>query len=184
MACLITAGRAINCLDTLGGVDALYITNGVNPYGTITEASDAISNMSGTFVAFKYAVNGAGNSFTTTATVNKDTGTTFFSTVISITLPKMSKEDSAQLKLMAFGRNSIVIQDRNLNAFLIGREHGCTVQSISQTSGDSRGDMSGYVIELLAEEKSSPEFINGATAGNPFAGMSSASPTITVVTNS
>lgn len=184
MACLISVGRAINCLDTLGGVDALYITNGVNPYGTITEASNAISNMGGTFVAFKYAVNGAGNSFTTTTTANKDTGTTFFSTVVSLTLPKMTRVDAAQLKLMAHGRNSIVLMDRNLNAFLIGREHGVTVTSISQTSGDSRGDMSGFVIELLAEEKSSPDFINGATAGNPFAGMSSASPTITVGTNS
>lgn len=184
MACLVTLGRAINCNDTQGGIKGLFITNGVAPYGTITEASDAITDMSGTFTAFRYDVNGAGNSFTTTATTSKDTGTTFYSTVITVTLPKLSKEDNAQLKLMSFGRNSIVVQDRNNNAFLVGKENGVTVTSTTMASGDSRSDMSGYTIEFLAEEASAPDFINGATAASPFAGMSSASPTITVGTNS
>ena len=64
MACLVTKGRAINCNDVQGGISALFITNGVAPYGTVTISSDAISNMSGTFTAFKYDLNGAGNSFT------------------------------------------------------------------------------------------------------------------------
>ena len=184
MACLATKGRLINCNDVAGGIQSLFITNGVSPYGTITIASDAISNMSGTFTAFKYDINGAGNSFTTTSTTSKDTGTTFYSTVLSITLPKLSKEDNAELKLLSYGRNSIVVQDRNLNAFLIGKEHGCTVTTSTIASGDARGDMSGYTIEFLAEETSPPDFINGATAASPFAGMSSATPTITVGTNS
>ena len=184
MACLITKGRLINCSDVQGGISALYITNGVGGYGAITEASDAISNMDGSFTAFKYEVNGAGNSFTTTATTSKDTGTTFFSTVLSVTLPKLSKEDRAEFTLLAYGRCSIVAADRNGNAFLIGKENGCTVTSAVITSGDARGDMQGTVIEFLAEEGQAPDFINGAIAGNPFAGMSSASPTITVGTNS
>ena len=184
MACLVTKGRAINCNDVQGGISALFITNGVSPYGAITITSDAIADMAGTFTAFKYDVNGAGNSFTTTATTSKDTGTTFYSTVLTVTLPKLSKEDSAELKLMAFGRNSIVVQDRNLNAFLLGKENGVTVTTTSMASGDARGDMSGYTIEFLAEETSPPDFIDGATADSPFAGMSSATPTITVGTNS
>ena len=71
MACLVTKGRAINCNDVQGGISALFITNGVSPYGAITIASDAISDMAGTFTAFKYDVNGAGNSFTTTATTSR-----------------------------------------------------------------------------------------------------------------
>jgi len=184
MACLVTKGRLINCNDTQGGISSIFITNGVAPYGALTISSDAISDMAGTFTAFRYDVNGAGNSFTTTATTSKDTGTTFYSTVLTITLPKLSKSDTAELKLMAFGRNSIVVQDRNLNAFLLGKENGVTVTSITHSTGDSRGDMSGSVIEFLSEETSAPDFINGATAVSPFAGMSSATPTITVGTNS
>ena len=184
MACLVTKGRAINCSDVQGGISSIFITNGVSPYGAITIASDAISDMAGTFTAFKYDLNGTGNSFTTTATTSKDTGTTFYSTVLTVTLPKLSKEDTAELKLMAFGRNSIVVQDRQFSAFLLGKENGVTVTSITHSSGDSRGDMSGSVIEFLSEEASAPDFINGATAVSPFAGMSSASPTITVGTNS
>lgn len=184
MSCLITKGRLINCADIQGGISRIYITNGVGGYGVITEASDAISDMAGTFVAFAYDVNGAGNSFTTTATSSKDTGTTFFSTVLSVTLPKLSKEDRSQLKLLTFSRSTIVAQDRNGNAFLIGKVNGCTVTSQVTQSGDSRGDMSGYTIEFLSEEAEAPDFINGATSANPFAGMSSATATVTVGTNS
>ena len=184
MACLVTKGRAINCNDVAGGLSSIFISNGVGAYGALTFSGDAITNMGGTFVAFKYDINGAGNSFTTTATTNKDTGTTFFSTVLTITLPKLSKQDNAELKLLAYGRNSIIVQDRNLNAFLVGRVNGCTVTTTTMTSGDARGDMSGYTIEFMAEEISPPDFINGATAVSPFAAMAGASPTITVGTNS
>ena len=44
--------------------------------------------------------------------------------------------------------------------------------------------MAGYKLEFLSEETESPDFINGATAANPLAGMSSATVTVTAGTNS
>jgi hypothetical protein len=108
----------------------------------------------------------------------------FFSTTLSLTLPKLSKEDNAELKLLAYGRPHIVAADRNGNAFLIGKINGCSLTTATMVSGDSRGDMSGYTIEFVADEISAPDFINGATTGNPFAGMSSATVTVTAGTNS
>jgi hypothetical protein len=183
MACNVTRGRAINCKDVQGGISAIYITD-FGGLGTITESSDQISDMSGSFTAFKYDVNGAGNSFTTTATSSKDTGTAFFSTTLSLSLPKLSKEDNAELKLLAYGRPHIVAADRNGNAFLIGKINGCSLTTATMVSGDARGDMSGYTMEFVADEISAPDFINGATTGNPFAGMSSATVTVTAGTNS
>lgn len=183
MACNITKGRAINCSDSIGGIVAAYFSD-FGAYGSITEASDAISDMDGTFTAFRYDVNGTGNSFTTTATVDKNNGTTFFSTSLSLTLPKLSKEDNAELKLLAFSRPMITVVDRNGNAFLLGKVNGNHLTSATVATGDSRGDMSGYVFEFLCEEASAPDFINGATVANPFAGMSSATATITGGTNS
>lgn len=183
MACLVTKGRAINCRDVQGGISAAYITS-YGLYGTITESSSAISNMGGTFVAFRYDLDGAGNSFTTTATTSKDNGTTFFSTSLTLTLPKLSKEDGAELKLLAYGRPQIVVADRNGNAWALGKVNGNSLSSATMQSGDGRADMAGYVLEFTSEEVSPPDLINGATVANPFAGMSSASVTITAGTNS
>ena len=183
MACNVTRGRAINCKDIQGGISAIYISD-FGSYGTITESAGQITNMGGTFTAYRYDVNGAGNSFTTTATSSKDTGTSFFSTTLSLTLPKLSKEDNAELKLLAYGRPHIVVADRNGNAFLIGKINGCSLQTATMTSGDGRGDMSGYTLEFIADETETPDFINGATVANPFAGLSGASETITGGSNS
>lgn len=183
MACNVTRGRAINCKDIQGGISAFYLTD-FGGYGTITESSGEITNMSATFTAFKYDVNGAGNSFTTTATSSKDTGTTFFSTTLSVTLPKLSKEDFSEIKLIAFARPHIVVADRNGNAFLIGKDNGCSLVTATMASGDARGDMSGLTLEFVADEAAPPNFISNPITGNPFAGLSSANETITVGTNS
>ena len=53
MACNLTQGRAINCKDVSGGISAVYLTN-FGGLGTITDSSDAISNMSGSFTIFRY----------------------------------------------------------------------------------------------------------------------------------
>ena len=88
MACNITKGRAINCSDSIGGIVAAYFSD-FGAYGSITEASDAISDMDGTFTAFRYDVNGTGNSFTTTATVDKNNGTTFFQHFFELNITKI-----------------------------------------------------------------------------------------------
>ena len=183
MACLVTRGRAINCRDIQGGIASVYITS-YGLYGVITESSDAISNMAGNFTAFRYDLDGAGNSFTTTATTSKDNGTTFFSTALTLTLPKLSKEDGAELKLLAYGRPQIVVSDRNGNAWCLGKVNGNSLTSATMQSGDARADMAGYVLEFGSEEIAPPDLMNGATVANPFAGMSSATVTITAGTNS
>lgn len=182
MACLLTKGRAINCFDISGGISAIYCTTG--NLGTITESAGQITNMAGTFVIFKYDLNGSANTMTTTATSSRENGTTSFATTLSITMPKLSKEDNAELKLLLYSRPKIIVVDRNLNAMLMGTTNGCSLETATLTTGGSFQDMAGYSLEFNSEETSAPNFINGATAANPLAGMSSASVTVTVGTNS
>ena len=183
MACNLTKGRAINCKDIAGGISAIYVTN-FGGLGTITYSSDQISNMSGEFTIFKYDLNGSANTMTTTATSSRDNGTTSFASTLSISLPKLSKEDNAELKLLAYGRPHIIVADRNGNAFLMGTTNGCSLDTATSTTGAGFQDMSGYTMEFSSEETTAPDFINGATAANPLAGMSSATVTVTVGTNS
>ncbi len=182
MACDLSAGRNVPCKDVVGGIDAVYFVDFGN-LGAITLTNDEVTDMAGTFSAYKYDVKGA-NSLEQAVTSSQDNGTTFFEQTLTLNLPKLTKEDMVQFKLMAYGRPHCVIVDNNGNALLAGKEHGLTVSAGSITSGAAFGDMSGTTLTLSGSEKLPANFIAGATVANPFVGLSSATETIVLGTNS
>ena len=99
-------------------------------------------------------------------------------------MTKLSKEDNKQLKLLAYGRPQVVVVDYNGNAFLMGLENGADASAGTISTGTAMGDLSGYTMTLVAQEKLPANFISGATDASPYAGMSSATDTIVVGTNS
>ena len=178
MSCDVTAGRLINCRDIQGGIQAVYIIN-FGDMGAVTVTGDEVTDMSGTFQAFRFDVRGAGNSLEQAITASSDNGTVFFEQTLSLSLPKLSKEDMVQFKLLSFGRPHCVIVDNNGNALLAGKEFGLTVSGGSITTSDTMGGMSGTTLTLTGQEKLPSNFISGATVANPFAGLST--PTVTIV---
>tara|TARA_R100001440_G_scaffold74567_1_gene100210 strand:- start:3320 stop:3868 length:549 start_codon:yes stop_codon:yes gene_type:complete len=182
MACDLTKGRKVPCKDVIGGlVRAWFVDFG--DLGTVTETSDEITDMTGTFTAFQYDLHGA-NSFEQSITSSRENGTTFFEQSISLQFSKLSKEDNAELKLMAFNRPHLCLEDRNGNFMQFGLVHGCEVTGGTIVSGSAFGDLSGYTLTFTAQEAKPANFINGGTAADPYAGMGSATVTVTVGTNS
>ena len=182
MACDLTKGRKVPCKDVIGGlVRAWFVDFG--DLGTVTESADQITDMTGTFTAFQYDLHGT-NSFEQTITSSRENGTTFFEQSISLQFPKLSKEDNAELKLMAFNRPHICIEDRNGNFMQFGLVHGCEVTGGTIVSGAAFGDLSGYTLTFTAQEAKPANFIQSATSADPYAGMGSATVTVTVGSNS
>jgi hypothetical protein len=95
----------------------------------------------------------------------------------------LSKEDNKELKLMAYGRPHIVVEDRNGNCMLAGLEHGMDVTGGTIATGTAFGDMSGYSLTLSGQELEPSNFIAGAVAGDPFATAATGA-TIVLGTNS
>ena len=182
MACDLTRGRKEPCKDVVGGIKAVYFTD-FGDLGTITLTDDEITDMSGTFTAFKYEVKG-NSSFEQNITSSRENGTTFFEQTLNLTLHKLSKEDNKELKLIAFGRPHVAVEDYNGNVFLMGREHGADVSGGTIVTGAAMGDLSGYTLTLTAMETLPANFIDSPTASDPYAGMGSATVTVTVGTNS
>lgn len=176
MACDLTKGRALPCRDSVGGLKAVYFVD-FGDLGAITVSSDEVTDMTGTFSAFKYELKGS-SSVEQTLNASRENGTVFFDQVVNLTLPQMSKEDNNEIKLLAYGRPHIVVEDYNGNAYLVGREHGADVTGGTVASGAAMGDMSGYTLSFSAMETTAANFIAGAVDGNPFAGMTSATDTI------
>ena len=183
MACDLTQGRKVPCKDVVGGINRVWFVD-FGDLGTLTTgADDELTNATGTFSAYEYDVKGA-NSLEQNFNVSRENGTTFFEQVLNLTLTKLSKEDNKELKLIAYGRPHIFVEDYNGNVFLVGAYHGAEVTGGTAVTGSSMGDLSGYTLSLTGSEKLMANFVDGATAADPFAGLASATATIVVGTNS
>lgn len=181
MACDLTRGRKEPCKDVVGGLRAVYFTD-FGDFGTVTQTADEITDMSGTFTAYKYEVKG-NSSFEQTITSSRENGTTFFEQTLNLTLHKLSKEDHAEIKLLAFGRPHVAVEDYNGNVFVMGLEHGADVSGGTIVTGAAMGDLSGYTLTLTGQELKPANFVDSPTAADPYAAMSSATVTVTVGTN-
>ena len=182
MACDLSLGRKEPCKDVVGGIKAVYFTD-FGDLGTVTESDDQITDLSGTFTAFKYEVKG-NSSFEQNITSSRENGTTFFEQTLNLTLHKLSKEDNKELKLLAYGRPHVAVEDYNGNVFVMGLQHGADVSGGTIVTGAAMGDLSGYTLALTGMELKPANFVASPTSADPYAGMSSATVTVTVGTNS
>ena len=197
MTCNLTRGRLIDCKDTIGGFKAIYIaksySNNVSAAATIntTEMTTAgfatWSCCGGTVEVFKYDLVQNLSSMTVNVQSDNANGTTFFQQTLSVTLQKIDHDMTNELRLMAYSRAQIFVQDSNDNVFLLGIDGGCYVTGGTVITGTAKGDLNGYTIEWGAEEKNAliqlPESNGPATTKYPFDGLADeADLTITVGT--
>ena len=181
MACDLTKGRLEPCKDVVGGLKAVYFTD-FGDLGTVTKVDDEITVLSGTFTAYKYDLKG-GSSFEQAITSSRENGTTYFEQTLNLTLKKLTKEDNKEIKLLAYGRPHVAVEDYNGNVFLMGLEHGAEVTGGSIATGASMADASSYSLTFSASEIQPANFLSAPTAADPYDGVSS-SVTIVVGTNS
>lgn len=169
MACNLTKGRKEPCKDSIGGLKNVYFLN-FGSLGTVTLTDDEITNLTGTTVggtaasltAFKYELKG-GSSFEQTINSSRENGTTFFEQTLSLTLKKLTKEDNKEIKLLAYDRPHIAVEDYNGNVFMMGLEHGADLNGGSVVNGAAMADLSGYTLQFSASESAPANFMDSDT---------------------
>jgi len=196
MACDIAKGRKEPCKDVVGGIKNLYFVN-YGDLGTVSITDDAtgeeITNITGytgdvagDLTCYKYEVKG-NSSLEQTVNSSRENGTTFYEQTLNLTLKKLSKLDNKELKLMAYGRPHVVVEDYNGNYMMVGLEHGADVSGGTVVTGAAMGDLSGYTLTLTAMETRPAVFMKntgGAVFNSTdFAGLTGTI-TITEGTNS
>lgn len=169
MACDLSLGRIEPCKDSVGGLKAVYFVNfgdmtGVTYNGTNT---DVIDTVTGTPTAYKYALKGT-NSLDQTITSNRENGTTFFDQSLKLTLKKLTARDHKEIKLLAYGRPQVIVEDNNGNLFMCGLDYGMEVTGGTIVSGSQMGDLSGYTLELKGMEKVPANFLGDDLASVGF----------------
>ena len=165
MACDLTTGRSVPCKDVVGGIKAVYFIN-YGDLGAITydvTNTDAIDSFGGTPDAYEYDVKG-NSSFEQTVTSSRENGTTFFEQTLNLTFTKLDKATHKELKLMAYGRPHVFVEDYNSNIFVMGLLHGAEVTGGTIVTGAAMGDLSGYTLTLTAQEQVPANFLDATLA--------------------
>jgi hypothetical protein len=160
MACDLSLGRIEPCKDSVGGLNAIYFVN-FGDLGAITydvTNTDVIDAIAGTPSAYKYDIKGT-STFTQNIQSDRATGTTAFEQVLEITLKKLSVSDHNELKLLAYGRPQVIVEDYNGNYFLAGLEHGMDVTGGTIVTGGAMNELSGYTLTLTGMERVPANFL-------------------------
>ena len=171
MACLLDSGRLLPCKDGVGGINALYFID----YGTITPAYD-VTNTNvltdiGTVSAYKYDIKSA-SGLEQTLTASSDNGTTFVDQVLTAIFQRLNHETDDQLKLMAYGRNHVVVEFKTGESVMVGIEFGASLETSAASTGVAMGDLQGYTLTINASERLYANYLEGSVVGDPFSGLS------------
>ena len=130
----------------------------------------------GTVEVFKYDLVPNLSSMTVNIQSDNANGTTFFNQTLSVTLQKIDHDMTNELRLIAYSRSQIFVQDENDNVFLLGIDGGCHVTGGTVITCAAKGEFTGFTIEWGAEEKNAliqlPAFISIGDAKFPFDGLS------------
>ncbi len=162
MACEnLSLGRLKPCKDTVGGIKNIYFVNYGDFTGIVYNATDTdvIDDLAASFNAYKYEVHFS-SSFTQNIQSSMENGTTAFEQVLEVTLPKLTKEDHKELKLISFGHPHVIVEDQNGNYFVAGLLNGMAVTGGTIVTGLNMGDLSGYTLTLTGMEKVPANFLD------------------------
>ena len=165
MACDLSLGRKEPCKDVVGGIKNVYFAD-FGDFGSVSYDStdtDVIDSLGTTITVLKYEIKG-NSSFEQNITSSRENGTTFFEQTLNLTLHKLTKEDNKELKLMAYGRPHVIVEDYNKNLFVMGLENGADVSGGTIVTGAAMGDLSGYTLTLTGMEKLPANFLHKTSA--------------------
>lgn len=170
MCDFITDARLEPCKDSVGGIQAVYFCDydlGI----TITRDADgdAITSVqdgpnTSDLQAYKYSVKGT-SSFTQNIQASRENGTVAFEQVLELQLHKLTQADHKEIKLLAWNRPRIIIEDYNGNFFLAGEEHGMDVSGGTIVTGAAMSDMSGYTLTFTGMETKPAGFVASPLTG-------------------
>jgi hypothetical protein len=161
MACEnLSLGRLKPCKDSVGGIQAVYFINygDLGPVTYNVTDTDVIDSIGTGVSCYKYDVHFA-SSLTQNIQSSTENGTVAFEQVLELSMPKLSKEDNKEIKLIAYGHPHVVIEDQNGSFFLAGTVNGMEVTGGTIVTGTAMGDLSGYTLTLTGMEKIPANFL-------------------------
>lgn len=157
MSCDIANGRNVSCKDATGGIKGIYFVNfkalliddaSVSSNTITAFASDEDAGLT----AFHYQTRREMASLSINVNSSPENGTTFFEQRVSMTFNKLSQAEADRIKILAYGRPHIIVEDNQDNLILLGAKNGMDLSSGQMESGRGFGDRNGFSLEFTGRE--------------------------------
>lgn len=166
MACNLTIGRQEVCKETVGGLKAVYFINFQILPADVTFSNDLITSIINVDNLYKYELKSNENVFDQEIVTSRETGTTFFRQTLTIKLKKQDTTTHKEIKLLAYGRPHVLVENNAGQFFMMGLFRGADLTAGSINNGGALGDFSGYSLTFVAEEKLPAPFTDIAAASS------------------
>lgn len=156
MACTtIIQGFELDCLDSVGGVKEIYVTEFTNvPQANITASSGVITAMSCSSGKKFYTLQMRKQTAQADEKIvsSPENGTQYVEQTVSFNLHKLSAALRYTVKSLAKNRLMIIVKDANDVIKLYGQTTGCDAGEIVGTTGKANGDANGYTLSFMGME--------------------------------
>jgi len=152
MACALTQGRAIDCRNSMGGIEEVLISDFSDITVTTVAAGvvTALAQAAGSF--YRYELEKENGSLVETHTGSLENGTNFYEGVLEFHTMNLSASQSEELTLVDQARMFIIVKDNNGVYWTVGAYKGADKLTGTSVTGAAFGDMNGYTYSITSKE--------------------------------
>ena len=160
MACAITGGYAIECTESVGGIETIYLIENSNLYDAsgnsrVTSASGAVTALTkdtGTrFWLFEVPRGTA--SATNSISSSPENGTFYFTHEVKFPINSRSATIRNIVTTLAKNRLTFVCVEGDGTARMYGKEFGLQMTGTESGSGVQLADRNGYMLSFSSQER-------------------------------
>lgn len=159
MACAITSGYSIECRDSVGGVQTIWLIENSNLYdasgnSTVTSASGtvtALNKVSGKRF-WKFEVPRATAMTMNGITASQENGTIFYTHQVEFPVNQRNATMRNIVATLAKNRLTFVTLEGDGVYRMFGKAFGLFMDSSEGGSGTALGDRNGYVLKFSSQE--------------------------------
>jgi len=152
MACALTQGRAIDCRNSVGGIEAVYISE-FSDITVTTVAAGVVTALAQAAKSFyTYELEKENGSLVETHTGSLENGSNFYESVLEFNTKNLSASESEELALLDQNRLFIIVKDNNGVYWTMGAYKGADKLGGTSVTGAAFGDLNGYTYTITAKE--------------------------------
>lgn len=157
MACDLTKGFTLGCLEGIGGVKEILVANytlasgadfmSAVTYDAVTGKIDGLP----TATIYRYVPFRNSGSYIETVQKNLETGTLFFSQEVQWTFGKLAQDMRNEFLNVAKAKMIVFVRTNDDQILLVGSTEGAQLTAGTVQSGAQKADLMGYQVTTTAE---------------------------------
>lgn len=170
MACncmSLSCGVGRGCMDNVGGLKSIYITDNCLMDWDLTINSDSvITDYTSNVTWYKFIPAKHSSNYTETINVSAEAGTLYYEGVVTALFNKMTAEKRNTFGELAKGETAVLFVDNNNNMWLVGEpENGCVFGGTSFQTGTALADSNGNNVTFTCQMAQPAFMVEPATGG-------------------